>query len=176
MSPYPQHNSPITKQHSGSIENFIFPHEENTESEPWWRPSDTRRSSWSRNDAQPCWCVILPSETPVQRNRQNCRRKQRKNITNGEWPGPYLKKTVFHSFGTEIHFQNFYNKLPYDFLTVPDLMRKKNCKNFPSLRKVNLGTLDKKEVFCVDQKTSQLNRNFVSGWEEKRSDMTFQYD
>ena len=34
----------------------------------------------------------------------------------------------------------------------------------------------KKKVFCLDEKKSRLNRNFLSGWEEKRSDMTFEYD
>ena len=42
----------------------------------------------------------------------------------------------------------------------------------PSLRKVNLGTREKKEVFCRDPKKCPLNRNFLSGWQEKRWEMT----
>ena len=54
----------------------------------------------------------------------------------------------------KLTMKRFRNKLPYFSQQIPILMIKKKLQNTLTLAKVNLGTLEKKEVFCRDQKMS----------------------
>ena len=92
-------------------------------------------------------------ETKTEQIRTNSKSKPGRTAHTTDCHPDRTTKSGIRSFHTYFDINTCSNRLPYDFLSEKEQIRKKNCPIMPNLTKVNLSTFEKKKSFAQIKKS-----------------------